>query len=54
MSPGAQIVDFDSVDERCFILYSDLTLTEVNLQTKQVVQELSIASLDGAAEHLQN
>lgn len=34
VSPGAQIVDFDSVDERCFILYSDLTLTEINLQTK--------------------
>lgn len=26
-----KIVDVDSVDERCFILFSDLKLTEINL-----------------------
>ena len=31
------IIDVDSVDERCFILYSDLLLKEINLQTKMVV-----------------
>jgi len=34
---NSKIVDVDSVDERCFILFSDLKLTEINLQTKQVV-----------------
>ena len=47
-----KIVDVDSVNERCFILFSNLKLTEINLQTKQVVQEINVASLDGAAEHL--
>jgi len=48
----AKIVDLDSVNERCFILFSDLKLTEVNLQTKAVVREVSVAALDGAAEHM--
>ena len=30
----AQIIDVDSVDERCFILFSNLKLVEINLQTK--------------------
>ena len=51
---NAQIIDVDSVDERCFILFSNLKLVEINLQTKQVVQELSIAELDGASEHMQD
>lgn len=36
-SPDAYIVNVDSVNERCFILFSDLKLTEFNLQTKEVV-----------------
>ena len=28
---GQHIVDVDSLDDRCFILFSDLKLTEVNL-----------------------
>lgn len=37
VSLGAEIVDVDSVNERCFILFSNLKLVEVNLQTKQIV-----------------
>lgn len=29
--PDQKIVDVDSVNERCFILFSDLKLTEINL-----------------------
>ena len=54
VSVDARIVDIDSVDERCFILCSDLKLIEVNLQTKSVVQELSIGKLDGAGEHMES
>jgi len=34
---GAKIIDIDSVDERCFVLFSDLKLIEINLQTKSVI-----------------
>lgn len=36
-SDGAKIIDIDSVDERCFVLFSDLRLIEINLQTKSVI-----------------
>lgn len=43
-----KIVDVDSFNERCFILFSNLKLTEINLQTKEVVQEINVAFLSGA------
>ena len=51
-SPEQKIIDVDSVNERCFILFSDLKLIEINLQTKAVVREINVASLDGASENL--
>mmetsp|Transcript_28432 Transcript_28432/g.37923 ORF Transcript_28432/g.37923 Transcript_28432/m.37923 type:complete len:89 (+) Transcript_28432:2002-2268(+) len=35
--PSVRIINFDCVNERCFILFSNLKLTEVNLESKTVV-----------------
>jgi len=40
--PNAKIINVDCVNERCFILFSDLRLTEINLETKNVVKELEL------------
>lgn len=40
------------MDERCFVLFSDLRLTEINLQSKQVVQSVLITQLEGAGEQV--
>ncbi len=52
VSADSKIIDVDSVNERCFILFSDLKLIEISLQTKAVIQEHSLSSLEGATEHL--
>ena len=37
---GQAVVDIDSIGERLFVMFDDLTLTEVNLQTKELVREI--------------
>lgn len=50
--PDIAVVNADSVNERCFILLSDLSLIEINLQTKEVVNLVSLKEVEGAAEHM--
>lgn len=52
MDSAVKLVDVDSVDGRLFVLCDDLTLTEVSLESHQVVQQLNVAQLDGAGEAL--
>lgn len=37
---GQAVVDIDSIGERLFVMFDDLTLTEINLQSKEVVREI--------------
>lgn len=37
---GQEVVDIDSIGERLFVMFDDLTLTEINLQSKEVVREI--------------
>ena len=50
--PKVTIINFDCVNERCFILFSDLKLTEINLESKTVVQSISLPSVERAAENI--
>lgn len=52
--PNVRIINFDCVNERCFILFSNLKLTEINLETKTVVQAVSLPQVEGASEHVQD
>ena len=52
--PTVTIVNFDCINERCFILFSNLKLSEVNLETKAVVQEIALKTVEGAAEHVKD
>lgn len=42
---GQEVVGVDSIDNRLFVMFDDLTLTEVNLSTKEVVREVQIYTL---------
>ena len=42
---GQAVVGVDSIGGRLFVMFDDLTLTEVNLSTKEVVREVQIWTL---------
>lgn len=43
------ILALDSLHDKMFVLYDDLTLIEVNLHTKEIVREQNIADVEDAA-----
>jgi len=47
---GQCILDMDAVNDRLFIIFNDLKLVEVNLQSSSVVREFSLAEADDASE----
>jgi len=48
-----QVINMDSVGNRLFCMFDDLTLTEINLQTKEIVREVQVFDLEGASDHMQ-
>lgn len=45
---GVKMVDFDCVEDRLFVLFSDLNLVEVNLADNEVKRETDLSQVDGA------
>ena len=45
-----RIVDIDLVDDRLFVIFDNLKLVEVNMQSKQIVKEFALAELGDASE----
>jgi len=45
------VLALDAVGDRLFVLYDDLTLHEINIKTKELVNEVNIADLEDA-QHL--
>jgi len=50
IEPEQCIIALDSVDGRLFVMYDDMTLIEVNLQTKQMVSEINLGDIEDAQE----
>ena len=41
------IVDFDSVGDRLFLMFTNMSLVEISIKSKQLVQEINLTELDG-------
>ena len=44
LKDGQKIVDVDSIEDRLFIMLSDLTLIQISLMTKKVISETKISA----------
>mgnify|MGYP000941577002 CR=1 FL=1 len=44
------MIALDSVDDRLFVCYDDLTLMEVSLQRKEIVNEINIGDTEDTGE----
>ena len=48
VSDGQRVVDFDSIEERLLVVFDNLKLVEVNIQSKQVINEFQLSEVEGA------
>ena len=50
IEPTQSVIAVDAVGDRLFVLYDDLTLHEINIKTKETVNEVNIADLEDASD----
>jgi hypothetical protein len=48
IEPDQCIVTLDAVGDRLFVLYDDLTLIEVSISNKEIVNEQNLADIEDA------
>ena len=51
LQEGQRIIDVDSIDERLFVILSDLTLIQISLATKEVISSTKISELPDVVEY---
>ena len=50
LMPGQKVIALDSVEDRLFVCYDDLTLMEVSLKQRQIVNEINIGDSEEMGE----
>lgn len=50
LSQDQRLIDLDSVQNRLFLMISDLTLIEVNLLTHEVLSNVRLSEVEGSED----